>query len=193
MYGANGGMRMPEPQGYLKYLKNDNLLQWVDLYEIEKVREHDEEEKRWDDLLKKDPAKMIRPEKERLVIILRAKDYSFTEIAERVQLSRPTVITIVRDYASAIAKLSQLELQELLVMYKQTTKKKLQVFGGVLGRLLDELERRNLSDLPVDRLLEIILKYSRALEDTVAEKVVTMRKNGTKDNEDPEFGTAAVS
>lgn len=182
---------MPEPKGYLKFLKNDNLLQWAELYDVEKAREHDDEDKRWDDLLKKDPATMIRPEKERLVIILRAKDYSITEIAERVQLSRPTVIGIVRDHATAIAKLSSLELQELLAAYNQTTKKKLQVFGGVLGRLLDELQRRDLADLTTDRLLEIVLKFSKAIGDTVAEKVAKARE--LQDGEETEFSKAAIS
>lgn len=58
---------MPEPQGYIKFMKNDDLLQRAELYDVEKVREHDVEEKKLNDLLKKDPAKMIRPEKERLV------------------------------------------------------------------------------------------------------------------------------
>lgn len=191
IYAASEGNKMPEPKGYLKYLKNDNLLQWVDLYEVEKVREHDDEEKRWDDLLKKDPAKMIRPEKERLVIILRAKDFSVSQIAKRVQLSRPTVIGIVRDHATAIAKLSSLELQELLAAYNLTTKRKLQVFGGVLGRLLDELQRRDLADLTTDRLLEVILKFSKAIGDTVAEKVAKARES--QEGEETEFSKAAVS
>ena len=101
---------MPEPEGYLKCMKNDNLRQWIELYKEEKSREHDDEERHLKELLEKDPTKMIRPEKERLVVILRAKDYSITEIAERVQLSRPTIISIIRNYARTIAKLSKMEL-----------------------------------------------------------------------------------
>lgn len=174
-------------------MKNDNLRQWVELYEEEKSREHDDEERHLKELLEKDPTKMIRPEKERLVVILRAKDFSITEIAERVQLSRPTVISIIRDHAHAIAKLSKMELQELLVLYKQTAKKKLQVFGGVLGRLLNELEGRDLTEVPVDRLLEMILKYSKALGDAIADKVVAAQGSTDRDEEEAEFNTAAVS
>lgn len=178
---------MLEPQGYLKYLKNDNLLQWAELYEAEEKKEFDEEEERWRELLEKDPTKMIRPEKERLIILLRARDFSFSEIAQRVQLSRPTVISIVRDHANEIAKLSRLQLQELLAQYQQTVKRKLQVFGGVLSRLLEELQRRDLADIPTDRLLEVILKYNKAIGDSIAEKVAAIPAKGQNSDEEKEL------
>lgn len=178
---------MPELQGYIKYLKNDNLLQWAELYEAEEKREFDEEEQRWRELLEKDPEKMIRPEKERLIILLRAKDFSFTEIAQRVQLSRPTVISIVRKYANSIAMLSRLELQELKAMYQQTVKRKLKVFGGVLGRLLEELQGRDLSELPTDRLLDLILKYNKAISDSITDKAAGVPAIGIDSGEETEL------
>lgn len=183
---------MNHPESYEKYLKIDGLREYEDLYDEEKVREHDIAEKQWAELLEKKPEKMIMPEKTRLAVLLRAKGYSIREICERVQLSKPKVIDVIRDYAREISKLSRLELQELLALHQQTAFKKIQVFGGVLNRLLEELKGRDLADIPTDRLLEVILKYNKAIGDSITEKIASMPTMEPESNEEVELYKASI-
>ena len=161
---------MTEP-GYEKYLSMEAFTTHPELWEVEKKAEHKKETQELEKLLAKKPETMIRPEKNRLVVFYRAQDCTIEEICKKVELSKPTVIDIIRTYASDISKMKKLGLEELLHLHYQTTRRKIEMLGGVLGRLLAEFQRRTLDDIPTDRLLDIILKYNKILSDLITEKI----------------------
>lgn len=161
---------MTEP-GYEKYLSMEAFTTHPELWEVEKKAEHKKETHELEKLLAKKPENMIRPEKNRLVVFYRAQDYTIEEICKKVELSKPTVISIIRTYATDISKIKQLELEDLFHLHYQTTRRKIEMLGGVLGRLLEEFQRRSLEDVPTDRLLDIILKFNKTLSDLVADKI----------------------
>lgn len=161
---------MNEPS-YERFFKMDAFTKDPSVWDIEKNPDHQKEMQELQKLLDKKPETLIRPEKNRLVVIYRAQDYTIEEICKKVELSKPTVIEIIRSYASDISKIKKLELEELLHLHYQTTRRKIGMLGGVLGRLLEEFQRRTLEDIPSDRLLDIILKFNKTLSDLVAEKI----------------------
>lgn len=161
---------MDEP-GYERYLSMEAFTTNPELWDVEKKADHKKETQELQKLLAKSPTSLIRPEKNRIIIVLRAQDYTIEEICKRVELTKPTVLKVIRSYASEIAKLKKLELEELLFLHHQTTRKKIELLGGVMGRLLDELHRRTLEDVPSDKLVDLIIKLNKALTDLVAEKI----------------------
>lgn len=162
---------MIEP-GYEKLLTMEAFTTHPELWKVEKIAEHKKETQELQKLLDKKPETMIRPEKNRLVVFYRAQDYTIEDICKKVELSKPTVINIIRKYATDISKMKQLELEDLLHLHYQTTRRKVEMLGGMLGKLLEEFQRRSLEDVPTDKLLDIILKFNKTLSDLVAEKII---------------------
>ena len=102
--------------GYEDYLSPSNILQpkHRTLYGPETEPEYSNEHSALETLLQKDPSELIRPEKERIVILLRAQGLSINEICKRVEWSKPTVLKTIRKFAKDISQLKRTELEELL-------------------------------------------------------------------------------
>ena len=62
-------------------------------------------------------------------------------------------------------------LQEQFFLTKQ---KRIELFGEQLNALKDELKERNLSNIPTERLFELLAKYDKILRDEV--EPTTFRK-----------------
>lgn len=97
-------------------------------------------------------------------IDLRAKNWSFDRIAKQLEVSKQTLINWSREYQLEISNLRALELDALQEKFALTKLKRLELFGEKLNSLTGELNKRNLTDLSTEKLLEFILKYGTALK-----------------------------
>ena len=79
-----------------------------------------------------------------------------------MELSRPTVIKIIRQFASEISKLKRTEIEELLHLYHFTLRERIRTFGKIQGILLAELETRSVKDIATDKLIDLIIKCDKA-------------------------------
>jgi len=161
---------MYEP-GYERFLKMEAFTKDPSVWDVDKNPEYKNDQQEMKKLLAKKPTELIRPEKQRLVVYYRALGHTLDEIGMKVELSRATVIGIIREYAKEIAKMQRLELEELLCLHYQTTRRKIEMLGGVLRRLLEELQARSLNDVSTDKILELILKFNHTLTDSISEKI----------------------
>ena len=62
-----------------------------------------------------------------------------------------------------------MELELLYEKYYLTREQRLQTFGQMLSRLKDEIDIRNLSEIPTDKLLELFLKYNDKVKEELIE------------------------
>ncbi len=104
-------------------------------------------------------------------IELRAKGYSFDKIAKELGKAKQTLIDWSKDYQEEIANLKALELEAIQEEYYLLKESRLQRLGGILNKLRDEVESRDLSDVPTDKLLDLYLKYDSQVKDEVVEPV----------------------
>jgi hypothetical protein len=158
---------------YEDYSSASNILQpkFRTLYNPEVDPEYSNESAALDGLLKKNPSELIAPEKKRIVVLLRAQGFTITEICQRVEWSKPTVIKTIRKFSSEISQLKRTELEELMQFYCLTLKKRTQTYGTILGMLITELQTRNLKDVPTDRLIDLVLKCQKAIGDDILTKI----------------------
>ena len=104
-------------------------------------------------------------------IELRAKGWSFDKIAKETGKAKQTLIDWSKELQDEIANLKAMELEALYQSYYLLKENRLQTFGTMLTRIKEEVERRDLSDVPTDKLLELLLKYNSQVKEEIVEPI----------------------
>ncbi len=104
-------------------------------------------------------------------INLRAENLSYDAIAARLGVSRQCLQNWSKELNVEIANAKAFRLDAIKVRLRLTQIHRTEIFGEMLEKVRSELLKRDLSDLSTEKLLEIFLKYNRALvsEDTALE------------------------
>jgi transcriptional regulator with XRE-family HTH domain len=108
----------------------------------------------------KKPGKMEQKEQ---FIELRAAGFSFADIAEKMGVSKPTLIGWSRGLDLEIQNARSLRLDELFQRYAVGKEKRVEAFGKRLDLILAELDKRDLAGLETDKLLTLALKFGESL------------------------------
>lgn len=120
-------------------------------------------------------------------IELRAKGYSFDKIAKELGRAKQTLIDWSKELEEEIANLKALELEALYEKYYLHKENRLQTFGELLGKIKKEIEKRNLSDVSTEKLLELYLKYQAQAKEEVTEPVFKSSKEVEEERADKEL------
>jgi hypothetical protein len=102
-------------------------------------------------------------------IELRAKGWSYDKIAKELGKAKQTLIDWGKELEDEIANLKALELEALYEKYYLLKESRIETFGELVKKLKDEVMSRDLSEVPTDKLLELLLKYENQLKDEVIE------------------------
>lgn len=94
----------------------------------------------------------------------RAEGKSFSSIAKALQVSKQTAINWSKELEEEIAAKRAIELEALYEEYRLTREGRLQRLGSLLERLQKEVEERDLSDVPTDKLIALLLKAAEQAE-----------------------------
>lgn len=108
-------------------------------------------------------------------IELRAKGYSFSKIAVQLGISKPTLIQWAQDETNVrnIHNLRALYIDELQEKYAMTKRHRVAVFGVALERAKTEFEKRDLSEVPTDKLVALMIRVSDTLrQDETAIEII---------------------
>ncbi len=91
---------------------------------------------------------------------LRAQGKSFAAIADELGVSKPTLIDWSRDMQVLIANLRAVHDEALLERYRLTKERQLQALSQQLEIVETEISKRGLSDIPTDKLYNILLRLT---------------------------------
>jgi len=97
-------------------------------------------------------------------IELRASGLSLAKIAERLSVSKTTLIAWEKELCNEIAEARFLEMQALLETYKVCKAERVKFLGKLYQRLTEELAQRDFSDVEPAKLLEMLFKVEARLE-----------------------------
>jgi len=120
-------------------------------------------------------------------IELRAKGWSFDKIAKELGKAKQTLIDWSKDLQEEIANRKALELEALYESYFLLKENRLQTLGVMLTKIKKELEKRNLSDVPTDKLLDLLLKYESQLKDEIVEPIYKSSQEIKEERQDREL------
>jgi IS30 family transposase len=104
-------------------------------------------------------------------IELRAKGWSFDKIAKELGKAKQTLIDWSKELQDEIANLKAMELEAIYESYYLLKENRLQTFGGLLNKIKDEVLKRNFTDVPTDKLLELLLKYNAQIKEEIVEPI----------------------
>ena len=120
-------------------------------------------------------------------IELRAKGWSFDKIAKETGKAKQTLIDWSKDLQDEIANRKALELEALYESYYLLKENRLQSFGAMLNKIKKEVESRDLSDVPTDKLLDLFLKYNSQIKEEIVEPIYKSSQELIDDREDREL------
>jgi len=105
---------------------------------------------------------------------LRAQGKSFRAIEIEIGTSRGTLAKWEQEFREELTNLKAIERDAMREKYLLTNQAQLELLGTQFTRLKEELEKRDLSDIPTPKLFELVLKYStRLTEDFPMESIHT--------------------
>jgi len=120
-------------------------------------------------------------------IELRAKGWSFDKIAKELGKAKQTLIDWSKELQDEIANRKALELEALYESYFLLKENRLQTLGVMLTKIKKELENRSLSDVPTDKLLDLLLKYESQLKDEIVEPIYKSSQEIQEERQDREL------
>ena len=120
-------------------------------------------------------------------IELRAKGWSFDKIAKEIGMAKQTLIDWSKELQDEIANRKALELEALYESYYLLKENRLQTFGAMLTKIKKEVESRDLSDVPTDKLLDLFLKYNSQIKEEIVEPIYKSSQELIEDKQDREL------
>ena len=120
-------------------------------------------------------------------IELRAKGWSFERIAKKIGKAKQTLIDWSKELQDEIANRKALELEALYESYSLMRESRLQSYGAMLTKIKEEVERRDLSDVPTDKLLELLLKYNSQVKEEIVEPIYKSSQELIEERQDREL------
>jgi len=120
-------------------------------------------------------------------IELRAKGWSFDKIARELGKAKQTLIDWSKELQHEIANRKALELEALYESYFLLKENRLQNLGTMLTKIKEEIERRDLSDVPTDKLLDLLLKYESQVREEIVEPVYKSSQEIREERQDMEL------
>ena len=102
-------------------------------------------------------------------IELRAQGYSYDSIAKELGRAKQTLIDWGKELQDEIANLRALELDALYEKYYLYKEARLKTFGELLNKIREEVVKRDLTNVPTDKLLDLYLKYQAQVEEALVE------------------------
>jgi len=92
-------------------------------------------------------------------IELRGQGLPLAKIAAEINVSKTTLINWERDFREEIDNQRAVELEALYDKYYLSVRKKVEFFGDVLTRIQNELETRDLSTIPTEKLFAMYAHF----------------------------------
>ncbi|RKQ17494.1 helix-turn-helix domain-containing protein [Ureibacillus endophyticus] len=109
-------------------------------------------------------------------IEMRAKGISFDKIAKELKVAKSTLIEWSKTYLTEIENLKAIEMEALQEQFYLTKTERIKLLGEIVERFRKEIEKRNLSDIPTDKLFDNLNKTVNQLKQE--EVQVTFRGKG---------------
>lgn len=106
------------------------------------------------------------------VIELRAEGLSFAKIAKEAKISKQTAVDIVRDNIDEVTTLQAVEMEALIDAERVNQRGRIEQLSALHSRLRQEIEQRDLSEVPTEKLINLFIKTSETLKGEVTTPVV---------------------
>lgn len=130
---------------------------------------------------------MIDRATENKIIELRAMGRSYASIASEVKVSKQTALDTCKKYKEQIATLQALELEELYETQRITSTERITALASLMQRVRAEIDSRDLSTIPTEKLIELYLKQASALKEEIIEPNFKSSEEQNRERKEREY------
>lgn len=115
------------------------------------------------------------------VIELRAEGLSYAKIAKEANIAKQTAVDIIRDNIDEVETLQAVEMDALIDAERVNLRGRIEQLSALHSRLRQEIEQRDLSDVPTEKLISLFIKTSETLKGEVTPPVVRSTEEQRQD------------
>lgn len=112
---------------------------------------------------------MIEIKSKLSIVELRAQGYSIKKIADKLGVSKQTVVDTIKELKDEVASLQAVQLDALYEAEKITTEARIKNLSTLLKKIKKEVDSRDFSDVPTDKLVDLYIKTASTLEALMVE------------------------
>ncbi|WP_285769122.1 hypothetical protein [Peribacillus sp. SI8-4] len=122
-------------------------------------------------------SKVTKLDQKERFIEMRAKEVPYVQISQEIGVSKPTLLKWGRVLELEINNRRAIELEYLQDKHCVSKRKRLEFYGEQLDRLYQELQQRDLSDIPTEKLYDMAMKTVASLKQE--ETPIRFKEEGT--------------
>jgi transcriptional regulator len=124
---------------------------------------------------------------ENRIIELRARGKSYSTIASELKIGKQTALDVCKKYKEQIATLQALELEQLYEEQRITSTERITAIASLMQRVREEIDSRDLSQVPTEKLIDLYLKQSSALREEIIEPNFQSTEEQNRDRQEREY------
>ena len=116
--------------------------------------------------------------KKQQFVELRAKGKSFAKISDELEVSKTTLIDWSKGLEDDIQNLKAVEMEAFREQYKISRQHSIKLYGEQLESIREELSNRKLNDIPTEKLIDLLFKFSDTISKEDVQPVFTRTTHG---------------
>ncbi len=124
-------------------------------------------------------SKVTKLDQKERFIEMRAKEVPYEKISLEIRVSKPTLPKWGKGLKLEINNRRATELEYLQDKYCVSKRKRLEYYGEQLDRLFQELQQRDLSDIPTEKLYDMVKTVASLKQE---ETTIRFKEEGTLDD-----------
>lgn len=129
----------------------------------------------------------IERDTERRIIELRAQGKSYATIAKEADVAKQTAVDVCKKCKEEIATLQALEIDELHETQRVTYRERITALSSLMQRIRTEIDSRDLTQVPTEKLIDLYLKQASALKDEIIEPSFKSSEEQARDRQEREY------
>lgn len=124
---------------------------------------------------------------ENRIIELRARGKSYSTIASELKIGKQTALDVCKKYKERIATLQALELEQLYEEQRITSQERITAIASLMHRVREEIDRRDLTQVPTEKLIDLYLKQASTLKEEIIEPNFQSSEEQARDRQEREY------
>ena len=124
---------------------------------------------------------------ENRIIELRARGKSYSTIASELKIGKQTALDVCKKYKEQIATLQALELEQLYEEQRITSQERITAIASLMQRVREEIDRRDLTQVPTEKLIDLYLKQASSLREEIVEPSFKSSEEQARDRQEREY------
>ena len=130
---------------------------------------------------------MTHRDTENRIIELRARGKSYSTIASELKIGKQTALDVCKKYKEQIATLQALELEQLYEKQRITSQERITAIASLMHRVREEIDRRDLTQVPTEKLIDLYLKQASTLKEEIIEPNFQSSEEQARDRQEREY------